>query len=35
MADKNKDNMGHKTGMRIMVVEFPVHGNKIEHRGVR
>ena len=31
-ADKNKDDMGQKTGMRIKVVEFPVHGNKIVHK---
>ena len=31
-ADKNKENMGQKTGMEILVVEFPVHGNKIVHR---
>ena len=31
-ADKNKDNMGKKTGMAIMMAEFPVHGNTIVHR---
>ena len=35
VADKNEDNTGQKTRMRIMVVKFPVHGNKIVHHWVR